>query len=171
MTASVALRLLACTSAAFSLAVLSSCSTIPATQPKADSTAVASQSPAGAPPANADSDEPVSPEAAFRAWLAASREPDTAEACGYMSDALVKRMLAEMDASGIPVADCAAMITATAELYAAFGESAEVEVETLAHEADRAELYVTYAAGDCGRVELVPNGGSWVMTQNAEDEC
>ncbi len=80
-------------------------------------------------------------------------------------------MLAEFQAIGMQVADCAAMTTATAELYAALGQAAEVEVETLSHTAQRAELFVTYAGGDCGRVEMRPRADTWIMTENSEEEC
>lgn len=151
-------------------------------------TAVAppSQSPTSAAPADAPAeaadaseqpdsslsdDSRISPEQAFRAWLAASRVPDTDIACDYLSDALVERMLAEMAAEGIPVTSCAEMITATAALYKAFGDAGEVEVDTLSETETDALLHVTYLSGDCGSVALERNVADWTITEQSEDEC
>lgn len=127
------------------------------------------------PPADSDDESnpeaPSTPEAAFRAWLAASRVPDPTTACSYLSEELVEKMLAILAEGGVPLADCTEMITTTAELYAAFGKTQEVDVETLVETPERAELRITYAEGDCGRVEMVPNGPTWIMTENTDEEC
>ena len=89
-----------------------------------------------------------------------------------LSDALVERMLAEMEAGGMPISDCEAMITTTAELYAALGQSAEVGIETVAEAESTAELFVTYTGGsNCGRVVLEHAGADWIITENSEEVC
>ncbi|QZY52379.1 hypothetical protein [Leucobacter tenebrionis] len=111
-------------------------------------------------------------EEAFLAWLAASREPDAQAACASLSDGLVERMLTEMQASGMPVSDCTTMITTTAELYAALGQSAEVEIDSIAETENTAELFVTYTGGSsCGRVALERVGTDWIITENSEEVC
>ncbi|MFK4729900.1 hypothetical protein ROT00_09455 [Agromyces mediolanus] len=149
--------------------ILSGCTAAPTDDANpAASTPVAS-TPAASPPPAASTGE--TPEESFRAWLAASREPDAGTACSYLSDGLVERMLAELAANGIAVDGCAEMITTTAELYAAIGESPDAEVETISETADRAELFVTYASADCGTVVLVPEGARWILTEHSEERC
>ncbi|GAA2455767.1 hypothetical protein [Agromyces soli] len=111
------------------------------------------------------------PEQSFRNWLAASREPEVELACSYVSEELVTKMLAELAASGVALGGCAEMIATTAQLYAALGESADAEVETVSEAADRAELFVTYGSGDCGTVVLVPGGGRWILTEHSQEVC
>lgn len=134
--------------------------------PTGAASAPVSSSPPSSSPAAAET-----PEQSFRTWLAASREPEVELACSYLSDALVERMLAELAASGIPLGGCAEMIATTAELYAALGESADAEVETISEAADRAELFVTYGSADCGTVVLVPEGGRWILTEHSQEVC
>ncbi|RXR26393.1 hypothetical protein EQW78_17345 [Oerskovia turbata] len=127
------------------------------------------QDPAGAPPAPQDAE---TPEDAFRAWLAASRVPDVATACGYLSPALADRMVAEMTAQGWPgITDCASMITTTAALYAAVGDVAQVEVAVREERPDATVLAVAYAGGDCGTAVMAPAGSTWVVTEQSEEQC
>jgi hypothetical protein len=114
----------------------------------------------------------TSPEAAFRAWLTASRAPDTATACGLMSPELVDRMVAEMTAQGWPgITDCTSMITTTAELYAAVGDVPEVELSVLEERADATVLSVAYVGGDCGTAVMAPAASGWVITEQSEEQC
>ncbi|MHA7135517.1 hypothetical protein [Oerskovia turbata] len=120
----------------------------------------------------AASDSPTSPEAAFRAWLTASRAPDTATACGLLAPELVDRMVAEMTAQGWPgITDCASMITTTAELYAAVGDVPEVELSVLEERPDATVLSVAYVGGDCGTAVMAPRGAGWVITEQSEEQC
>jgi hypothetical protein len=125
-----------------------------------------------APPVEAPATD-AGPEESFRAWLAASRAPDTDTACGYMTEALVQRMLDELAAGGFPgLTDCATLITTTAQMYAAVGQSAEVDIEVREQTADRAVLGVAYATGNsCGTAVMTPSAGRWVITENSEEEC
>ncbi|UNK69303.1 hypothetical protein [Microbacterium sp. H1-D42] len=152
------------------VAVLTGCTApAPEVPPARDAT------PTSAPtPQSPSAEEPaatVTPEAAFRAWLAASREPDAVEACGYFTDELAERMLTEMRASGFPVADCLEMINVTAQAYAATGASMEVDIETIEHTPQNAELFVTYPGNKCGSIVMLPHGDSWIMTENSEQMC
>ncbi|MBD7981151.1 MULTISPECIES: hypothetical protein [Oerskovia] len=113
-----------------------------------------------------------SPEASFRAWLAASRAPAVETACGYMTPTLVDRMVAEMTAQGWPgITDCSSMITTTAELYAAVGDVAEVEIAVREERPDATVLSVAYAGGDCGSAVMVPEGARWIITEQSEEQC
>lgn len=139
-------------------------------------TDAAAPSGAASPPASPALASPTAaaaetPEQSFRTWLAASREPDVELACSYLSDELVANMLAELAASGVSLGGCTELIATTAQLYAALGETADAEVETLDEAAGRAELFVTYGSGDCGTVALVPEGGRWILTEQSEEVC
>lgn len=148
----------------------------PADEPAPEPVVATSEStsvpdPAEAPPATGEGETPAE---SFLAWFDASRAPDvdTSVACGYMADELVERMLAELAANGwASIGDCAAMVTATAELYSAFGVEPEVRVETRSQTAKRAELWVVYPGGDCGIVVLRPEGARWIMTEQTEERC
>ncbi|MCA5894782.1 hypothetical protein LEP48_15690 [Isoptericola sp. NEAU-Y5] len=176
--------------AAGTLALTGACSAADPPAPVAGSPAAATDSPdaAAEPTESAGTAEPTetaprtdpagaegdvsTPEGSFRAWLAASREPDVDTACGYLTPALVDRMVAEMIADGWPgITDCASMTTATAELYAAFDQSAEVRVEVREEGPDLAELSIVYATGTCGSVVMEPEGGRWVINEQSEEEC
>lgn len=127
----------------------------------------AATSPAETPPS--PEDRPEASEA-FLAWLEASREPDTTEACAALTDALVERMLAEMAEDGYAGVDsCEEMIEMTAELYRALDSSAEVTIDV--QEATEAEalLFVTYVeSGDCGMVAMSWQDGRWMITEQTE---
>lgn len=154
--------------AALSILALTGCA---AAAPAADE---ASAPPAASPeatPTSADASTAHSAEDAFRTWLAASREPDTTVACAYLNEALTERMLSEMRASGFPVTDCADMIATTADIYRATGATADVDIDVLEESSAGTLLFVRYAAGSCGRVELVPSGADWIITENSEEEC
>jgi hypothetical protein len=131
-----------------------------------------------APKAAGDQDPNTSeaaggPETAFRAWLAASRAPEPAVACGYLAERLAERMVDEMIAQGWPgVDDCASMIVATAELYAAVGDSPDVSIEVREEDRDTAELFVRYAdGGDCGTASMRRVAASWIITEQSQEEC
>lgn len=154
--------------AALSILALTGCA---AAAPAADE---ASAPPAASPeatPTSADASTAHSAEDAFRTWLAASREPDTTVACAYLNEALTERMLSEMRASGFPVTDCADMIATTADIYRTTGATADVDIDVLEESSAGTLLFVRYAAGSCGRVELVPSGADWIITENSEEEC
>ncbi|MCC2315215.1 hypothetical protein [Cellulomonas xiejunii] len=127
-----------------------------------------------APPAEAGPAAPADdggPEASFRTWLAASRAPDAATACAYMTPALAQRMVDEIGAVFPGVTDCPSMIEATAAFYAAAGQSSETVVELREETADRAVLHVTYSAGSCGLVVLQPGDGHWVLDERSDETC
>lgn len=151
-------------------AVLTGCSTQAPDVPTAGDVTPTS-APAAPTPTAEETSASVTPEAAFRAWLAASREPDAVEACGYFTDELAERMLTEMRASGFPVTDCLEMINMTAQAYAATGTSQEVDIETIEHTPQNAELFVTYPGNKCGSIVMLPHGDSWIMTENSEQKC
>ncbi|MFE6733618.1 hypothetical protein [Microbacterium sp. NPDC057650] len=165
MTTSALTRVLLATTSATALAVLPACSA-----PSGDEPAARTPATASTPDAAATADE-QSPEDAFRTWLAASREPDAAVACGYLTDALVDRMLAEMKASGLPAADCAEMIESTAALYKATGQSMDVEIDTVSVTADAAELRVAYDGSSCGSVVMERASAQWIMNEYSEEDC
>lgn len=152
------------------LAVLPACSA-PSPDHAADQPPKTTPTPSEPAPSTGATAEDQSPEVAFRTWLAASREPDAAVACSYLTDALVERMLAEMKASGWPVTDCAAMTESTAELYKATGQSQDVEIDTITVTADAAELHVAYIGGSCGRVVMERATAHWVMNEYSEESC
>lgn len=128
-----------------------------------------------APPTEAAPAAPADdggPEASFHTWLAASRAPDAATACAYMTPGLTQRMLDEIGASFPGLTDCASMIELTAAFYAASGQSAQTVVELREQTDDRAVLHVTYAAGSsCGLVVLQPGDGHWLLDERSEEEC
>lgn len=134
--------------------------------PVAESTAEPTTEPS---PEATETDGPAD---AFRAWLTASREPDTAAACALMTDALVDRMIAELTASGVAVSDCDEMISSTAALYAGLGIGADVDITVQEETADSATLFVVYTdGGDCGTVVLERDAGTgWVINELSE-EC
>lgn len=76
-----------------------------------------------------------------------------------------------MRASGFPVTDCADMIATTADIYRTTGATADVDIDVLEESSAGTLLFVRYAAGSCGRVELVPSGADWIITENSEEEC
>lgn len=122
-------------------------------------------------PQQQDHDRPGAEES-FRAWLEASRVPDVDAACSRLSPGLVERMLAELNQTGpLHAASCEEMIAATAELYKAAGDSAEVDI-TVQEETDTdATLFVTYlASGDCGTVVMARTAADWMITEQSH-EC
>ena len=146
--------------------------TVPETTADVPPEATAGTAPADPEAAPEPDDAGESPEASFRAWLAASRAPAVETACGYMSPALVDRMVAEMTAQGWPgITDCASMITTTAELFAAVGDVAEVEIAVREERPDATVLSVAYASGDCGSAVMVPEGARWIITEQSEEQC
>lgn len=132
---------------------------------------VAAEEPA--PPADTSEDQAAeTPEESFRAWLAASRAPDPATACGYMTQALVDRMVAEMTAQGWPgISDCESMITTTAELYAALGDVANPEISVREERSDATVLFVAYDGSDCGAAVMEPAGSRWIINDQTQEEC
>jgi len=127
-----------------------------------------------APPAEPEPAAPVGdggPEASFRTWLAASRAPDAATACAYMTPELTQRMVDEIGAVFPGITDCPSMIETTAAFYAAAGQSSETVVELREETADRAVLHVTYSAGSCGLVVLQPGNGHWVLDERSDETC
>lgn len=112
------------------------------------------------------------PVDSFLAWLEASRVPDVDAACDPLAPELVARMIAELSTSGmLQVETCAQMITATAELYRALGQSAEVDIAVQQETETDATLFVTYlASGDCGTVVMARTGAEWIITEQTE-EC
>lgn len=125
-----------------------------------------------APDPGGDSTGVIGPEGSFRAWLAASRAPDIDIACSYLTPELVDRMVAEMADEGWPgITDCASMTSTTADLYAAVGASADASVEVRSETADRAELSVVYASGDCGTVVMRPAVTHWIITEQSQELC
>ncbi|MDR2996746.1 MAG: hypothetical protein LBU78_01340 [Microbacterium sp.] len=165
MTTSALTRVLLAATFATALAVLPACSA-----PSGDAPAVQTPTPRSTPAVSAPAEEQT-PELAFHTWLTASREPDAAVACSYLTDALVDRMLAEMKASGLPAADCAEMIESTAALYKATGQSADVEIDTVSVTADSAELSVAYVSGSCGSVVMERANAQWIMNEYSEEDC
>ncbi|MFC7790367.1 hypothetical protein ACU045_15435 [Microbacterium sp. MAHUQ-60] len=157
---------------AFALALMAA---VGCTADKSSTGVPSPAAPSGTPDAVESTDprasEATSPEQAFRVWLAASREPDADVACGYLTDALVDRMLAELEASGMPVSSCAEMVSTTAALYKAVGDSGEVEIQTLSETETDAVLDVTYLSGDCGTVALQRTGADWIITEQTEEQC
>jgi|GEM_PF-1450734 len=108
----------------------------------------------------------------FRAWLEASRIPDADVACAGLTPELVTRMLDEMSARGFEVSSCEEMITATAELYRAFEQDAEIDIDVRSETETDATLFVTYdASGDCGLVVMRREGADWIITEQSEEIC
>ncbi|MDQ6525995.1 hypothetical protein RB608_20425 [Nocardioides sp. LHD-245] len=114
-----------------------------------------------------------SPEESFRAWLVASRKPDAALACTYLTSGLVEKMIAELATSGLAsVSSCEELTELSAALFKAAGTDAEVVVDTREQGPSHAELWVEYvSSGKCGTVDMVPSGGQWVMTEQSEVRC
>lgn len=151
---------------AIAAGVLSGCSAAPA-DPASETVATQSIAPTQEPTQSGSS-----ATQGFREWLAASRAPDPALACGRLSPALSERMVAEINATGpAHVENCEQMITATAALYRAAGQSAEVDIDVRHETATDATLFVTYAgSGDCGTVVMKRSGTTWMLTEQSE-EC
>lgn len=153
--------------------VLSACTPAPvdsaSASPVAQSTAAPSTAPTPAETPDAATDSAAD---AFRAWVATSRVPDAAAACAQLTPELAARMVAELNARGpFAVQNCEEMITATAELYRATGQSAEVDIEVQQETDTDATLFVTYVgSGDCGTVVMTRSGTGWVLTELSQ-EC
>ncbi|MFD5226713.1 hypothetical protein ACFWHT_13945 [Microbacterium sp. NPDC058342] len=132
--------------------------------PAAETLAPPSTSPSSSPTPDGDA------TTSFLAWLDASRIPDIGAACAPLAPALVDRMLAEMRSDGFPdVSTCDEMITLSAELYRAFDQSAEVEIDVQSETASDAILFVTYLAnGDCGTVVMERPAATWIITEQTE---
>lgn len=132
-------------------------------------TAEPSDSPSPSPDAGQDGHED-GPVETYLAWLEASRVPEPETACGYLSDDLIERMLEEYRAHyGSDPGDCESLTTMTAELYRAFGISAEVSIEVSEEDQQRAVLFVTYVdVGDCGTIVLQRSGPGWLITDESE---
>lgn len=115
-------------------------------------------------------DADLGPVETYLAWLEASRIPDVDEACGYLSDELIDRMLAEMAANGYAgIEDCAQMTQMTADLYRTFNQGAEVDVRVVEENQDDATLFVTYVdSGECGTIVLSRKTGRWIITEQSE---
>ncbi|HCS60228.1 MAG TPA: hypothetical protein DIW46_02360 [Microbacterium sp.] len=152
--------------------LMSGCAPASAGDPAADKPTVkepvAAPSVAPSPSATSESDATTS----FLAWLTASRVPEVDEACAPLAPDLVDRMLAEMRSDGFPeVSTCEEMITVSAELYRAFDQSAEVDIDVQSETASDAVLFVTYlASGDCGTVVMQRPASEWIITEQTE-EC
>lgn len=119
--------------------------------------------------------EPTQPQGAveaYLAWLAASRVPDVDAACAALSPDLQARIIAELNAGGATqVSTCAEMIAATAALYQALGQTAEVDVDVQSETATDATLFVTYAdSGSCGTVVMTRPTTEWILTEQSQ-EC
>nr|WP_156153129.1 hypothetical protein [Microbacterium oxydans] len=151
--------------------MVSACAPTPSPQVTPDPTAAAT------PSASADSSTPEptaqpGPVESFLAWIDASRAPDVEKACAGLTPELADRMIAEMNSSGpVHVTDCAGMITATAELYRALGQSAEVDVTVQEQTDSAATLFATYVdSGDCGTVVMERSASGWIINELSE-EC
>ena len=156
--------------------VLAGCASTPDITPPADAPDV-SPAPAPAPaspaaPEEAGEGAQAGPVETYLAWLAASREPDAARACSMMTSELQQRMLDEFAATlGAQFPDCETMIVTTAEMYAATGASADVDVEVVSETAAEATLFATYTgSGKCGTIHLQSGSSGWVLTEQSE-EC
>ena len=138
-----------------------------------DTTApIVTSAPSAAPQPTPDEVTPLGPVETFLAWIDASRAPDAEKACAGISEELAARMIAELNSSGpFQVSTCDEMITATAELYRATGQSAEVEVSVQEQSESDATLFVTYDdSGDCGTVVMTRSATGWIITEQSE-EC
>ncbi|PSL39208.1 hypothetical protein CLV49_2842 [Labedella gwakjiensis] len=151
--------------------LITGCTSTSPTEPTVSSSA-AESSPDPSTEPSPEATEADGPADAFRAWLTASREPDTEAACALMTDALVDRMIAELAASGVAVSDCDEMISSTAALYAGLGIGADVDITVQEEAADSATLFVVYTdGGDCGTAVLERDAGTrWVINELSE-EC
>ncbi len=81
-------------------------------------------------------------------------------------------MLAELNETGpLHAESCEEMITATAELYRAAGQSAEVDITVQEETETDATLFVTsLASGDCGTIVMTRTDADWLITE-ASKEC
>ncbi|MWV48748.1 hypothetical protein GRS96_05570 [Rathayibacter sp. VKM Ac-2803] len=152
---------------------VSACTASPVDPPPSTAAAEpASTSPALSTPPEVEPVPTRSASDGFREWLTASRAPDAATACARLSPELAARMVDELNATGpLQVASCDEMITATAELYRATGQSAEVDIEVEQETATAATLFVTYlSSGDCGTVVLERPATTWILTEQSQ-EC
>jgi len=142
----------------------------------ASPSSVTSASAPAEPDAEPDAeDEPAdagTPEAAFHAWLVASRAPDVDAACAAMADELVARLVDQLASHGMPgVTDCPSLITTTAQAYQAAGSEPTADVSVREERSDATVLFVTYPGGKCGTVVMEPRASGWVMTEQSEQEC
>lgn len=155
------MRNIRCIGALMALLMVNACSTGP-TAPPPTSPAVT--------PSDASDTASMSAEDAYRAWLEASREPDVDVACGYLSDELVERMIAEFQANyGTDPGGCAGLTELTAELYETLGQSAEVIIEVIEETETDALLFVTYIESrSCGTVALEKRNAGWIITEDSE---
>lgn len=151
--------------------MISGCASAPSAEGAA-SPAAESKAPASPSPDPQESAPGESATEGFLAWLDASRRPDAAKACAGLTPELAARMLAELNAtSPVRAESCEQMITATAELYRALGQSAEVDVAVQRETDQDATLFVTYAdSGNCGTVAMSRPGTSWIITEQTQ-EC
>lgn len=164
--------------AVLAILAVSGCVPTPADPPSATSTPAAtsteSATPAPAPTEAAPppEEQPTGQSAAdgFRAWLAVSRAPDAAAACAGLAPELATRMVDEMNATGpIPVESCEQMISTTAELYRATGQSTDVDIAVEQETESAATLFVTYlSSGDCGTVVMELTGTEWILTDQSK---
>lgn len=149
----------------------SSCA--PAPSPQTTEAPTAASSPSASP--NSTTPEPTQPPGpveSFLAWIDASRAPDAEKACAGLTPELADRMIAELNSSGpVQVTTCAEMISATAELYRALDQSADVDVTVEEQTDSAATLFVTYlASGDCGTVVMERTATDWIINELSE-EC
>ncbi|MDQ1123829.1 hypothetical protein [Microbacterium trichothecenolyticum] len=139
--------------------------------PEAPTDAETTLTPHDSPAATTTPAPDSGPIDAFRAWWTAVRAADTVAACDALAPALQERMRAEYSAAtGVGIADCAALIRQASALYAAAGMGADVEVEVASEQADTAVLEVTSASGDCRTVHLDHSTGAWMLTELSQ-EC
>ncbi|WP_353114391.1 hypothetical protein [Microbacterium sp.] len=157
--------------AAAAILMIGGCASTPAAEETVP-TPAGSEAPASPTPDPQESAPRESATEGFLAWLDSSRRPDAAKACAGLTPELAARMLTELNAtSPVRAESCEQMITATAELYRALGQSAEVDVAVQRETDQDAVLFVTYAdSGDCGTVTMSRPGTSWVITEQTQ-EC
>ncbi len=161
--------------AGVSIMILSACATGPADPaPDVSASEPASSEPVAGSAASPDPQESPTTGAvdSFLAWVDDSRVPNVDAACARLTPELSARMIAELNASGqLQVDSCEEMIAATAELYRALGQSAEVDIAVQEETATDATLFVTYlASGDCGTVVMTRPASEWVITEMSQ-EC
>lgn len=151
--------------------MVSACAPSPAPQRTPGPTAAATPS-ASTESSTLEPTPQTGPVESFLAWIEASRAPDTDKACAGLTPELADRMIAELNSSGpVQVTSCAEMISATAELYRALGQSAEVDVTVQEQNDTEATLFVTYlASGDCGTVVMERSATEWIINELSE-EC
>lgn len=157
--------------AGVSIIMLSACVAGPAdtAPPSSAPQPVSSQAPASPDPQVSPTTGAVD---SFLAWVEDSRAPNVDAACARLTPELSARMIAELNANGqIAVDSCEEMIAATAELYRALAQSAEVDIAVQEETATDATLFVTYRdSGDCGTVVMTRPVTDWVITEMSE-EC